>query len=310
MASVVITEFMEADVAKSLTDEFGGIYDPTLVERRDEIKTHLGDCRALIVRNKTQVNEDLLASAPNLKVVGRLGVGLDNIDLDACRKRKVEVRPAVGTNHVTVAEYALGAMLLLSRPLFFATSEVVNGKWPRTTTPVGRELAGQTLGLVGFGLIARTLATRARALGMYVQAFDPMLSASDTAWADYGVKRLELAELAATSNILSLHVPLTPQTKGMVDAAMLSRLPKGALLVNSARGGIVDEVAVAEALRSGQLGGAALDVFEAEPLTASNPFHDAPNLILSPHLAGLTDQSAVRISQVVAGAVRQVLNQT
>jgi (S)-sulfolactate dehydrogenase len=145
---------------------------------------------------------------------------------------------------------------------------------------------------------------------MYVQAFDPMLSASDTAWADYGVKRLELAELAATSNILSLHVPLTPQTKGMVDAAMLSRLPKGALLVNSARGGIVDEVAVAEALRSGQLGGAALDVFEAEPLTASNPFHGAPNLILSPHLAGLTDQSAVRISQVVVGAVRQVLNQT
>jgi (S)-sulfolactate dehydrogenase len=307
MTSVIITEFMDPDVAKSLTDDFGGLYDPSLVERRDEIKARLADCRALLVRNKTQVNEDLLAFAPNLRVVGRLGVGLDNIDLDACRRRKVEVRSAIGTNHVSVAEYVLGAMFLLSRPLFFATTDVANGKWPRTTVAQGQELAGQVLGLVGFGLIARTLATRARALGMHVQAFDPMLSKDDTVWAEHGVKKCELDELVSTSNVLSIHVPLTPQTKGLVDAAMLRRLPRGALLVNSARGGIVDEAAVVEALRSGQLGGAALDVFDKEPLPASEIFQDVPNLILSPHLAGLTDQSSVRISEVVARAVRQVL---
>ncbi len=306
-AAIVITEFMDPEVARSLTDEFGGFYDPTLVERRADIKALLPECVALLVRNRTEVDEDLLACGPKLAVVGRLGVGLDNIDAEACRRRGIEVRSAVGTNHVSVAEYVLGAMLLLSRPLFFATTEVAGGGWPRTTVAPGHELAGQTLGLVGFGLIARTLAVRARALGMQVQAYDPMLSADDTAWAEHGVRRNEFDELLPTSNVLSLHVPLTPKTRGLIDAGALARLPPGALLINTARGGIVDEEAAVAALHAGQLGGAALDVFDREPLPLSPAFQTAPNLILTPHLAGLTEESAARISQVVASAVRQVL---
>lgn len=309
MPSVVITEFMDPDVAGSLTNEFGGLYDPTLVERRDEIKSLLSDCRALLVRNRTGVDEDLLSLAPHLEVVGRLGVGLDNIDLEACRRRGIEVRSAVGANHVSVAEYALGAMFLLSRPALSASSDVAEGRWPRTTLPPGRELAGRVLGLVGFGLIARTLAVRARALGMHVQAFDPMLTFDDTAWAEHGVRSLDFEELMGTSDVVSLHVPLTPETRGLIDAAALDRLPRGAFLINTARGGIVDEQAIVKALKSGQLGGAALDVFETEPLPANDSMRGAPNLILSPHLAGLTEQSALRISQVVASAVRQVLAQ-
>lgn len=307
MAAIIIAEFMDAEVAQGLVDEFGGVYDPTLVERPDEMKAGLANCRALVVRNRTQVDEDLLASAPRLQVVGRLGVGLDNIDVGSCARRGVAVRSAVGTNHVSVAEYALGAMLLLSRPTLNVTQAVADGRWPRTTVPPGHELAGRTLGLLGFGLIARTLAVRARALGMAVQAHDPMLGADDTAWAEHGVRPSTLDELLGTSHVLSLHVPLTAHTRGLIDARALARLPRGALLVNTARGGIVDEAALAQALRTGQLGGAALDVFDQEPLPATAAFRDVPNLILSPHLAGLTEESAARISQVVARAVREVL---
>ena len=307
MPAIVITEFMEPEVAQGLVHEFGGVYDPTLVERRDELKATLADCRALLVRNRTQVDEDLLASAPRLEAVGRLGVGVDNIDVAACGRRGVAVRSAVGTNHVSVAEYALGAMLLLSRPALLATKAVADGRWPRMTVAPGHELAGRTLGLVGFGLIARTLAVRARALGMLVQAHDPMLASDDTAWAEHGVIACSLEELLATSHVVSLHVPLTEQTRNLIDARALARLPRGALLVNTARGRIVDETAVVEALGSGHLGGAALDVFAQEPLPATAAFAALPNLILSPHLAGLTEESAARISQVVARAVREVL---
>ncbi len=307
MQAIVITEFMDPEVADGLVGEFGGVYDPTLVERRDELKAILPDCRALLVRNRTKVDDDLLACAPRLEVVGRLGVGLDNIDVPACGRRGVAVRSAVGTNHVSVAEYALGAMLLLSRPTLLATNAVAEGRWPRTTVAPGHEIAGRTLGLVGFGMIARTLAVRARALGMQVQAHDPMLALDDTAWAEHGVLSRPLDELLATSHVVSLHVPLTAETRNLIDARALARLPRGALLVNTARGGIVDEAAVAEALGSGHLGGAALDVFDREPLPATESFVGVPNLILSPHLAGLTEESAARISQVVARAVREVL---
>ena len=305
--SVMITEFMDPDVARGLTDEFGGVYDPSLVERREDIKAGLSECRALLVRNRTQVDADLLEAAPRLQVVGRLGVGLDNIDLAACARRGVAVRSAIGTNHVSVAEYVLGAMLVLSRPLFFATEAVAQGRWPRTSVAPGRELAGRVLGLIGFGLIARTVAVRARALGMRVQAYDALLTAEDTAWAEHGVRQVELDHLLRTSQVVSLHVPLTRETRGLIDAAALARLPQGALLINSARGGIVDEDAVVASLKAGHLGGAALDVFDKEPMPASAAFSSASNLILSPHLAGLTEESAARISSVVAREVRKVL---
>ena len=307
MPNVIITEFMDDDVACELTSEFGGVYDTSLVDERARLKTMLKHATALVVRNRTRVDEDLLSAAPALRVVGRLGVGLDNIDIDACRRRSVEVRSAVGTNHVSVAEYVLGALLLLSRPLFFATDQVAAGQWPRTSLAQGAEIAGKTLGLIGFGLIARTVAIRARAFGMHVRAFDPHLWDQDTVWAEHGVMPVDLGELLAASNAISVHTPLTPETRGLIGTEAIGRMRKGALLVNTARGGIIDEVAVVAALRNGDLGGAALDVFETEPLPATARFQGVPNLILSPHLAGLTDESAMRISRVVADAVRRCL---
>jgi (S)-sulfolactate dehydrogenase len=248
----------------------------------------------------------LLEAATQLQVVGRLGVGLDNIDVAACEARGIAVYPASGANDLSVAEYVITAALMLLRRAWFASARVVAGEWPRTEL-MGRELAGKRLGLVGYGAIARVTSRMARDLGMSVVAYDPLLPADHSAWA--GASPLPLPELLATSDVVSLHVPLTDATRNMIDAAALAGMRRGAILVNAARGGIVDEAALCLALRSGHLGGAALDVFAREPVDAAGGalFAGVPNLILTPHIAGVTDESNVRVSAVTAEAVARHL---
>ncbi|MCJ2036332.1 hydroxyacid dehydrogenase [Methylobacterium sp. J-068] len=313
MPKVVISEFMDE---AAIAAEFGGfetLYDPGLVDRPDDLTAALAGADALVVRNRTQVRGALLAAAPDLKVVGRLGVGLDNIDLAACGERGIAVYPATGANDVAVAEYVIGTAMLLLRGAYGATAAVAAGTWPRDAL-MGREISGKRLGLVGFGAIARETAHRALALGMEVSAHDPLLPADDPAWRTGSgtVARAEnLAALVARSDVLSLHVPLTPETRGMIDAGILARMPAGAVLINAARGEVVDVAAVAEALRGRHLGGAALDVFPQEPLDAASgaPLRDLPNLILTPHIAGVTQESNVRVSRVTAQAVRRHLSE-
>ncbi|MBY0421953.1 MAG: hydroxyacid dehydrogenase [Parvularculaceae bacterium] len=307
MADIVISEFMdEAAIAAQLAGR-DVVYDPKLVDQPERLLSLLGDARALVVRNRTQVRGDLLAAATKLKVVGRLGVGLDNIDMAACRARDIAVFPATGANDVAVAEYVIAAALVLVRGAYAASADVALGKWPRNAL-IGGEVMGRRLGLVGYGAIARETATRARALGMDVAAFDPHLPAGDPRWA--GASRLSLAALLETSDVVSLHVPLTDETRRMIDAAALSRMKKTAILVNAARGGVVDEDALAAALREKRLGGAALDVFEEEPLSAAQGarFAGIPNLILTPHIAGVTDESNVRVSRVTLENVVRALD--
>jgi (S)-sulfolactate dehydrogenase len=307
MSDIVISEFMdEAAIANVLAGR-DVLYDASLVDHPADLHAALADCRALVVRNRTQVRGALLEAAPKLKVVGRLGVGLDNIDLAACEARGVAVRPANGANDLSVAEYVITAALMLLRRAWFATDQVIAGAWPRMAM-VGRELAGKRLGLVGYGAIARATADRARPLGMSVAGYDPLLSADHPAWA--GAERLGLRDLLATSDVVSLHVPLTDDTRRMIDAAALAAMKPGAILINAARGGVIDEAALAAALRAGRLGGAALDVFETEPLDAAAGaiFAGSPNLILTPHIAGVTDESNVRVSEVTARAVVAVLD--
>ncbi len=258
--------------------------------------------RALIVRNRTQVRGALLDAAPELTCVGRLGVGLDNIDLAACEGRGVAVYPATGANNLSVAEYAIGTAMALLRGAYAANEEMIAGDWPRQSC-AGRELSGKVLGLVGFGAIARDTAARARALGMEVAAFDPFVPADDPVWRTAG--RLDLDALLATADVVSLHVPLTDGTRHLIDAPRIAAMKPGAILINAARGGVVDEAAVAAALRAGHLGGAALDVFETEPLTAgaATIFAGVPNLILTPHIAGVTVESNTRVSELVADRV-------
>ncbi len=306
MSEIVITEFMDESAIRSVLAGRDVLYDPKLVDQPERLLAAVEHCRALIVRNRTQVRGPLLAAARQLRVVGRLGVGLDNIDVAACEARGIAVRPATGANDLAVAEYVLTAALVLLRRAWFASDRVAAGEWPRMDL-IGAELAGKRLGLVGYGAIARLTAGKAAALGMRIAAYDPFLPAEHPAWRD--AERLDLEALLAMSDVVSLHTPLTPQTRHLIDGTALGRMRPTAILINAARGGIVDEQALVAALQSRRLAGAALDVFEVEPLTAAAgaAFRGVPNLLLTPHIAGVTEESNVRVSDVTARAVLAAL---
>ena len=260
MAEIVISEFMEQAAVEDLAAGFEVVYDPTLFERRAELCAALAPARALIVRNRTEVRGAVLAAGARLEAVGRLGVGLDNIDVEACAARGIAVLPATGANDVSVAEYVLATTMILLRGAYLSSALVLQGAWPRERL-IGHEIAGKQLALVGFGSIARVVAAKARALDMVVSAYDPYVRRGEPAW--LGVRYCaSLEQLLAPADVVSVHVPLLPATRGLIDADALAAMKPGALLINAARGGIVDEAALVEALEAGQLGGAALDVFE------------------------------------------------
>ncbi|MDH0094390.1 hydroxyacid dehydrogenase [Achromobacter mucicolens] len=305
---VLISEFMDAPAVDALRQRFDVRYAPELVEQRAALLQAAADADALIVRNRSQVNAELLAAAPRLVAVGRLGVGLDNIDLAGCEARGIKVIPATGANARAVAEYVIGTMLSLLRGAYASTADVAAGTWPRTALSQGMEAHGRTLGVVGFGGIGRLAAQLARGLGMRIVGSDAALPPAHPAWQEAGAEPLALDELLGQADVVTLHVPLTPQTRHLLDAARIARMRPGAILINTSRGGIVDEAGLAAALRAGQLRGAALDVFEQEPLTAGSPLAGAPNLILTPHIAGLTQQANTRVSDMVAAGVTMALD--
>lgn len=302
MPDIVITEFMDEAAVASLKARYDTVYDPALVDQPEKLAMMVSEARALVVRNRTQVRGVLLESAKKLSCVGRLGVGLDNIDMEACKARDVAVYPATGANDLSVAEYVVTAAAMLLRHAYTANEAMLAGKWPRQAL-AGRELAGKTLGLVGFGSIAREVAWRAQMLGMTVLAYDPYSPADDPAWRL--ARNVSLDGLLETADVVSLHTPLTDQTRHMIDAGALARMKADAILINAARGGIIDEVALAAALKAGRPGGAALDVFETEPLTAAagEKFKGIANLVLTPHIAGVTEESNERVSHLIAEKV-------
>ncbi|KAB2847664.1 MAG: hydroxyacid dehydrogenase [Hyphomicrobiaceae bacterium] len=296
MAQVVVSEFMDEAGIEPLRKRFDVLYDARLVDDRKRLEGLLSGARALIVRNRTRVDGAILAAGPRLEVVGRLGVGLDNIDLAACRDRKIKVLAAEGANEVSVAEYVIAAAIMLLRNgAFHVTADVIAGKWPRERV-IGQDIMGKTFGMIGFGAIARQVAKRAASFGVRLMAHDPFVAGEDPAWHDLGVTSCELGDLFATSDILSLHTPLTPQTRHLIGEKAIAAMRKGAVIINTARGGVIDERALAAALRSGHLGGAVLDVTEEEPLRNGAHLKDAPNLVVVPHVAGVTRQSNLRIS--------------
>jgi (S)-sulfolactate dehydrogenase len=307
---IVISEFMDEAAVAALARRFEVRYDATLVDRGAELAAGIADADALIVRNRTKVDAALLARAPQLRVVGRLGVGLDNIDVAACEARGIAVIPATGANALAVAEYVVCTVMLLLRGAYLSTAEVAAGKWPRAALGDGRETAGKTLGVVGFGGIGRLTAKLAQALGMKVIATDSAIAADESVWRESGVAYRGLNDLLAESDAVTLHVPLTRETHHLVTTQRLARMKRGAVLINTARGGIVDEAALAEALASGHLAGAALDVFQSEPLPAGSPLAGAPNLLLTPHIAGVTRESNARVSNMIAERVAQALTES
>ena len=265
----------------------------------EDLIAALSGCDALIVRGATKVTAEVIEHAASLRVVVRAGSGLDNIDQEAARGKGIEVRNTPASNAVSVAELVFGLLIALERKLVEACGSLRAGRWDKSRF-AGRELAGRRLSLIGFGRIGREVAVRARAFGMPVRAHDPLLGEwpPEFAW----VTRSSLDEALEHADVLSLHVPLTAGTRGLIDRVALEKLPKGAVLVNAARGGLVDEQALAEALDQGRLGGAALDVFAAEP-PGANPLLARPDVIVTPHLGASTAEAQRRAGEEAAAIV-------
>ncbi len=307
MARIVITEFMDAPAVARLAAAHDVLYDATLVDDIRRLRAEAAGADAIVVRNRTQVRGELLAALSRCRVVGRLGVGLDNIDLPGCAARGMQVIPATGANALSVAEYVLATAMLLLRGAYQSSAAVAAGQWPRNALSNGREIGGKTLGLVGFGSIGQLTARLARGLGMQVLAHDAMMEPAHPAFAQGGVRCCSLDELVAEADVVSLHVPLVDSTRGLFGAARLAAMKPGAVLINTARGEIVDEVALAAALGSGRLGGAAIDVFGVEPLPASPHFDALTNLVLTPHIAGVSAEANERVSSLIATRVLEAL---
>lgn len=302
MARVVVAEpIAEAGVA--VLQDAGHRVDLQVGRDRSELLASLQHADALLVRSQTRVDAELLASAPNLVVVGRAGTGLDNVDLDQVTRLGVAVVNAPEASAISVAEHTFALLLALARRVAEAHAAVVQGGWERQRF-TGMELAGKTLGIVGLGRIGSLVAERARAFGMVVLAHDP--GVDQHRGTALGVRLVPLEALVAQADVLSIHVPLTPATRGMVGRALLAQVKPGVLLVNTARGEVVDEAALLEGLASGRVAGAALDVFAVEPPRGS-PLLEHPRVLATPHLGAQTHEAQVRAGVLVAERVLGVL---
>lgn len=269
----------------------------------EALGAELADADGLVVRSATRVTAQLLEQAPRLRVLGRAGVGVDNISLEAATRRGVLVMNTPGGNATSVAEHTLALVLALARAVPRLNSATHAGRWEKSSA-LGMELRGKALGLIGLGRVGNEVAQRARALEMRVLACDPYIS--EQVAQEAGVELVPLDELLARSDIVSLHTSLSPSTAGMINAATLAKMKRGALLVNTARGDLVDEAALAEALRTGRLAGAGLDVFAVEPPRES-PLLGLPNVIATPHVAGSTAEAQEEVGTEIAQQVRDFL---
>jgi D-3-phosphoglycerate dehydrogenase len=267
----------------------------------EELQRKVADVDALVVRSETKVTAEVLAAAPRLRVVGRAGVGVDNIDIEAATRRGVVVLNAPTGNTIAAAEHTVAVMLCLARNVARADRSMHEGRWDRKAF-MGTELREKTLGLLGLGKIGFEVARIAsQGLQMRVIADDPLVSRERAEQA--GASLVDFETLLREADILSVHVPLTEKTRGVIGAAELARMKNGARLVNVARGGIIDEAALAEAVRSGHIGGAAIDVFTTEPIAADNPLLGVPEIVLTPHLGASTAEAQVSVATDVADQI-------
>ena len=296
---ILITEFMDEDAINLLMKKYDVYYDISLAEDSNSLVKLINKMKALIVRNKTLVTRELIENAPNLTCVGRLGVGLDNIDLSACEEQNITVYPALGANSHSVAEYVICASMMLLRKAYFKKNEMIAGNWPRQESS-GSEVYGKTLGLIGFGDIAQKTRDLALGLGIKTVAYDPYLDKDSNVWKE--TKNLPLDNLLSISDIISLHIPLSKETKNLIDEKKLRLIKNSSLIINTSRGGIIDENSLAKLLKENKIGGAALDVFNTEPINKENAkkFEGLDNLILTPHIGGVTKESNERVSKMIA----------
>jgi D-3-phosphoglycerate dehydrogenase len=278
-------------------------FEPTLGKDKDELLKRIGEYDGLAIRSATKVTEKILEAATNLKVIGRAGIGVDNVDLKAASRKGVIVMNTPFGNSITTAEHAIAMMFAVARQIPEASASTHAGKWEKSKF-MGVELTHKTLGLIGSGNIGSIVASRALGLKMKVIAYDPFLSEERAA--DLGVKKVEFDDLLAHADFITLHVPKTEKTAGMIDAAAIAKMKPGVRVINCARGGLVDEEALAAALKSGHVAGAAFDVFAVEPATES-PLFNLPNVVVTPHLGAATTEAQENVAIQVAEQISDYL---
>jgi D-3-phosphoglycerate dehydrogenase len=304
----LVTELIWEEGINELEDQgFEVDYDESLWANREKLLDIIPQYDAVIVRNQTKVDQELLEAGTRLKAVGRLGVGLDNIDLSYAKEKEVQVVFARHANATSVAEYVMTAILSASRPLHFAHEDVRNGSWNRKKY-TGEEIYHKTIGLVGLGEISHRVARRASAFGMKVIGYDPFVADYDHIVSETGVTIKEsLHDVLKEADFVSLHVPLTKSTQHLISASEFQMMKSSSMIINTSRGGIIHEQALASALQHGEISGAYLDVLEVEPIQESHPLLLCKNITITPHIAGLTEESQVRTSFLVAKEIGKVL---
>ena len=311
MGEVVVAELIDPLGLQILQSHGAVLYDPALFRDRPRLFGALASARGLVVRNQTAVGPELLAAAPRLRVVGRLGAGLDNIDRPALEDRGIHLVYAPDAATASVAEFTVALILALFKDLGRAHRPTCRGGWDRSGYR-GLEVGGRTVGIIGLGRIGRAVANRAAALGMKITAHHPRLGAGerDISGTDVGGTRVALApmdEVLSGCDVLTLHLPLGPATRGLIGRRELRLMRPGSYLVNTSRGAVLDEEALYDALSAGHLAGAALDVRAVEPPGAQPPFGELPNVILTPHVAALTREAQERVAREVAAGVVEYL---
>ena len=298
MTKILITEFINQDSLNDLNNIFEIKFDEKLWEKNEELTGIIKDYDGLIVRNKTQVSKQILSNAKNLKFIGRLGVGLDNIDTEFCKTKNIHVQPATGMNADSVAEYVVSSSMSLIKKIPILHNGTVKGNWPRTTIK-SAEIKGKCIGVVGFGTIGRKVANYSLKNGLNVLAYDPYIKELGDNEKDYRLSSLE--DIFQNADIVSLHLPLTEETKNLINKSSFSKMQKQPIIINTSRGSVVNENDLIEAYNQNLISGFALDVFENEPITNDLYEKIKPdmNCILTPHISGVTTESNIRVSNFI-----------
>lgn len=300
---IVISEDVWSADFEALADSFPILREPDLWSKTEELKSKLTGATALVVRNRTQVTREIIEAAPQLKIIARAGVGLDNIDIKAADDNGVIVSAALGINATAVGEETLAMALALSRKLIELDSSTRAGEWNRKA---GSEISGKTWGLLGFGATARATAELLKGFKVKVLAYDPFAKPTNEYLASINATMASINDVVAQSDVISVHLPSTPETKEIINAQLLSTMKKSALLINVGRGEVINEADLESALKNGVIAGAGLDVRAQEP-PQDKRFTDIANVVLAPHIAGITHESQAAINRVLVSEIRAAL---
>ena len=307
MIKILITEFINQDSLDNLKKKFDVKYEEKLCENKLELEKIIKEYDGLIVRNKTQVNSDILKNASKLKFIGRLGVGLDNIDTEYCKNKDIHVQPATGMNADSVAEYVVSSSMSLIKKIPMFHSGTIKGEWPRTTIK-STEINQKNLGIIGFGTIGKKVAEYSSKNGLKILAYDPYIKEINDKEID--AKLSGLNEIYEKSDIISIHLPLTDETKNMINKSSFSQMKNNPIIINTSRGGIINESDLINAYHENIISGFALDVFENEPIESEfyNKIKPGMNCILTPHISGVTTESNIRVSNFIVKKITDFFN--